>query len=324
MSPAIASESPTESSPSRPGRAPHAALLARRDGPGLVRFGVQGALLVSSAAATLALAAAGHPAWIAAALLCGVALAGFFPALHEAGHQTAFATPWLNEIVAWIGAVLMLQAPGFFRAFHWQHHRETQDPELDPEISGAPALLDDWPRNLAVYAFVACGQPLMIGKLGFTVACALLPRSARARLFPFVPDRAARRVAWESRAVAGGLAVVAGLGLARIPGFAALLLAWPVAHLVLGLYLMPEHTGLPHQGDQVERTRTVLSNAVVRWWMWNMPYHAEHHAHPGVPFHAVPALHRELAQGLPHVARGYVAFHREALRRALGREARVG
>jgi fatty acid desaturase len=80
---------------------------------------------------------------------------------------------------------------------------------------------------------------------------------------------------------------------------------------------MPEHTGLPNEGSQLERTRTVRSNPALRWWMWNMPYHAEHHAHPGVPFHAMPALHEKLASKLVHVSRGYAAFHRQALRRCL-------
>jgi fatty acid desaturase len=96
------------------------------------------------------------------------------------------------------------------------------------------------------------------------------------------------------------------------------LLAWPLAHLLLGFYLMPEHTGLPAEGTQCERTRSVESNALVRWLMWNMPLHAVHHAQPGVPFHAVPELHRLFAPRLSHVTRGYLAFHGEALRRLVG------
>ena len=97
------------------------------------------------------------------------------------------------------------------------------------------------------------------------------------------------------------------------------MLAWPIAHVLLGLFLMPEHTGLPNTGTQIERTRTIRSNALVRWWMWNMPYHAEHHAHPAVPFHALGQLHLRLALKLVNVTPGYLAFHREALTRAARR-----
>jgi len=46
-----------------------------------------------------------------------------------------------------------------------------------------------------------------------------------------------------------------------------------------------------------------------------MPYHAEHHAFPSVPFHALPALHRDLRLDLKATAPGYVAVNREIFRR---------
>ena len=57
-------------------------------------------------------------------------------------------------------------------------------------------------------------------------------------------------------------------------------------------------------------TRTTLSCAPLRFLMWNMPYHAEHHTAPAVPFHALPALHRDLSGALQRLAPGYTAFHR--------------
>jgi len=292
-------------------------LLARRDRPGLVRFGLQALVFVGASTATASLAARDSPFALAAAILAGLALLTFFPALHEAGHGTAFRTPWLNTAVQWIAAVAMLQSPKFFQEFHFEHHRRTQDPERDPEIDAAPGQLDDWPRNLAVYLALASGQHLLVGKLAFTAGWALLPRAVLERFFPFVPDRARARVVWESRGVLGILGTGCLVGLILLPGFPAVLLAWPIAHVLLGFYLMPEHTGLPHTGTQCARTRSVESNAAVRWLMWNMPFHAVHHAQPGVPFHAVPALHRLFAARLEHVTAGYLAFHREGLRRAL-------
>jgi fatty acid desaturase len=164
-----------------------------------------------------------------------------------------------------------------------------------------------------------CGVPLMLGKAMFTISCAVLPERVRAKLYPFIRHSRQRRVAWESRVVVLVLAGGVIAGLRWVPGFSALLLAWPIAHLVLGFYLMPEHTGLPHDGSQAHRTRSVVSNAVVRWWMWNMPLHAVHHVHPSVPFHAVPRAHERLASRLEHESPGYLAFHRQALAHAFGR-----
>ncbi|MCA9638993.1 MAG: fatty acid desaturase, partial [Myxococcales bacterium] len=143
------------------------------------------------------------------------------------------------------------------------------------------------------------------------------PRGQWDRFAPYIRPERRARVAWESRLVAALIVVVVGVGPRVIPGLGHALLAWPFMHVLLGVFLMPEHTGLAHDGSQLRRTRTIYTSALVRFWMWNMPYHAEHHAHPAIPFHALPALHRELAPALCNVSRGYLGFHREALRRAL-------
>jgi fatty acid desaturase len=47
--------------------------------------------------------------------------------------------------------------------------------------------------------------------------------------------------------------------------------------------------------------------------MWNMPFHAEHHLYPSLPFHALPKAHAALAPRLVHCERGYLAVHRRFL-----------
>jgi len=291
-------------------------LSQRRNGPASIKLAIQVAALFGALTWTAQLAQLDHPAKWIALLAAGLAVFSFFPLLHEAGHETAFASRVGNTLGVWLGAFVMLQAPSFFREFHWEHHRSTQDPEKDPEIASAPSVLDGYPRNLALYLGLATGQHLWIGKIGFTLLCALAPASIWRGVFPFVRPSAAGRVAWESRAVALGWIALLWLGTTEWPGFAFALLAWPIAHLFLGLYVLPEHTGLPNTGDQRARTRTLETNRLVRALMWNMPYHSEHHAYPGVPFHALPALHASLGPTLPNRSHGYVAFHREAAVRA--------
>lgn len=293
-------------------------LMGRSDGPGAVRLLASLTVFTASAAATAALAARGDPWWLAAAVVAGLAHTTFFPALHESGHGTAFASPALNRATAWLSAVMMLQAPSFFREFHWEHHRQTQDRGHDPEIMAAPDMLDGWPRNILVYLMLASGQHLWLGKLAFTVACAVLPVGAWRRVFPYIRAAQAPQVVRESRIVFAVLAALVGLGPMFVPGFWAILWIWPIGHLFLGLYLMPEHTGLANDGTQLHRTRTLTSNRWLRWWMWNMPYHGEHHAYPGVPFHALPRLQAALGDEVENVSAGYLAFHLEAIRRALG------
>ena len=82
---------------------------------------------------------------------------------------------------------------------------------------------------------------------------------------------------------------------------------WILGQAFLRPYLLAEHTGCGATRDCLENTRTTLSVTLVRLFAWNMPYHAEHHAYPAIPFHALPRLHAILRCRIEHVEPGYVA-----------------
>ena len=89
--------------------------------------------LLASAAAVLA--ARGTPWLLPAMLLHGILLVFLFAPLHEAVHRTAFRSRWLNDGVARACGAVLILPPDYFRAFHFTHHRHTQDPARDPELS---------------------------------------------------------------------------------------------------------------------------------------------------------------------------------------------
>ena len=95
----------------------------------------------------------------------------------------------------------------------------------------------------------------------------------------------------------------------------ALLWAW-IVPVVLGqpflrAYLLAEHARCPHVANMLENTRTTFTTALVRLIAWNMPFHAEHHAYPAVPFHKLPRFHEFVRQHLRTTERGYVRFNRK-------------
>jgi fatty acid desaturase len=75
-------------------------------------------------------------------------------------------------------------------------------------------------------------------------------------------------------------------------------------------YLITEHTLCSRDQNFLTNTRTTLANFPIRLLMWNMPFHAEHHLFPAVPFHSLPALHNQIGSRFTHVASGYVATNR--------------
>ena len=79
----------------------------------------------------------------------------------------------------------------------------------------------------------------------------------------------------------------------------------------LRAYLLAEHGRCEHVDDMFRNTRTTLTHRVVNFLAWNMPYHAEHHAFPSVPFHRLPQLHQMTRNYLKVCENGYWRFNRE-------------
>ena len=101
---------------------------------------------------------------------------------------------------------------------------------------------------------------------------------------------------------------------------AAILVFWLFPRLLAEPYMrfvrMSEHVGRPvNCASLLENTRSMCVAAPFRQLAWNMPYHGEHHLAPSVPFHALPALHREVSAREPGQSTGYFGAHREILQR---------
>jgi fatty acid desaturase len=279
-------------------------LAARSDARGLAQLGLHAIALLATGA--MAWSARGTLWLLPAMVLHGVVLVFLFAPLHEAIHWTAFRSRWLNELVAWIGGAFLILPPEYFRAFHFAHHRHTQDPARDPELATAK------PRSLGEYLWQASGVPYWRERITATL------RHARGRVEePFIGPRQRPRMVREARVLLAAYGLAA-LG-SHVTSSDALAYLWLGPALLgqpfLRLYLMAEHTGCPLVASMLENSRTTRTLAPVRRLAWNMPYHAEHHAYPALPFHALPAAHRLLKDRIKVQADGYVEVHREILAR---------
>jgi fatty acid desaturase len=80
---------------------------------------------------------------------------------------------------------------------------------------------------------------------------------------------------------------------------------------------MSQHTLLEHASDPIQGTRSILTHAIVRFFMCNENYHLEHHLYPGIPWHSLPRVHQTLqgslrSAGAPYIG-SYAMFVREFL-----------
>ena len=277
-----------------------ARLTETADAPGLLRLGLQGGTI-----ALLGLwVAQGWPLWGLALPVLGLCLVFLFTLEHECTHGTPFRTAALNLWAGRLAGLVLFLPFTWFRWFHMAHHRHTNDPARDPELA-APK-----PVGWRAIAWHVSGLPYWGGQIR------LLWRLARGDARDaYVPARARGTVTAEARV----MLVLYAAALASLAVTPLLLWVWILPVLVaqpaLRLYLLAEHADCPHVADMLENTRTTYTTRALRWLAWNMPYHIEHHAAPAVPFHRLPALHREMRDHLRMTAPGYAAFTRSYLTR---------
>jgi fatty acid desaturase len=263
-----------------------------------------------------AMGATGFGVWLAlgnwwllvpAMAVHGATIVTMFAPMHECVHKTAFKSPWLNDAVGWVAGALAFYNFTYYRRFHSWHHRYTQEPKRDPELA------ERRPRSLAGYLVHVSGLPFWLDRPRDLAALAL----ARMGGMDYIPPHARRTIAWSVRAQLGLYLAVAAVSLAA--GSAAAVWFWflpaLLAQPLLRAMLIVEHTGCTHDANGLTNTRTTLASLPVRFLMWNMPFHAEHHLYPSIPFFRLPEAHQRLRSAFAHVAPGYPAANAEVIRR---------
>lgn len=250
--------------------------------------------------------------WISlpALVVYGFSLAAMFAAMHESVHRTAFASNRLNDAVGWFAGLLSFYNGTFYRRYHKWHHRYTQIPGKDPELS------DPKPQTLRDYWWELSAIPWWLGKVKTHLKIAAGNVQNYPQDYPFLPESAYAKVIRSTRVQLG---VYAGaIALSILLGHpAAFFLYWvlplAVGQPVLRAILLAEHTGCTNDDNPFTNTRTTLTTFPIQLLMWNMPFHAEHHLYPSIPFHALPAAYERLSERWQHVDQGYLKVNRNII-----------
>mmetsp|Transcript_23279 Transcript_23279/g.55172 ORF Transcript_23279/g.55172 Transcript_23279/m.55172 type:complete len:442 (-) Transcript_23279:97-1422(-) len=221
----------------------------------------------------------------------------FFCGLHECIHNTAFRTKQLNTLMAHIFGFLTVRPAIHYFHYHWRHHKYTGDIKNDSELQ-AGSFLDLEINSWSSYLLYLSGIPFWID------AWISLLRHATGRCdeMYLTNPKAKQQVRREARIYTLLYTLVAVAGATR-RHFATILLQFWVLPAIFGqpflrFYLMGEHRGrinIPR--DIFANTRTITS--ISGWYRrlaWNMPYHAEHHAWPSVPFYRLNDVHDRLIE----------------------------
>ncbi|WP_439638156.1 fatty acid desaturase [Spirulina sp.] len=281
-----------------------AALNARSTLKGILQFTGHLSVILISGTLWLTGQDYGWAVQLVALVIYGMGLAMMFAAVHECSHRSVFTNNRLNDGVGWWAGVLSFYNSTFFRRYHKWHHRYTQIVGKDPELD------DPKPQTQGEYWRHVLGLDWWLGKFTghYQVATGQLEQ------YPYIPAEARAEVVRSTRLqlvvyLGAAIAVVAlGHPLWLLTGW---LLPLAVGQPFLRLVLLAEHTGCSHDNDPLTNTRTTLTLWPLRFLMWNMPFHTEHHLYPSIPFHHLPQAHAQLKAHFTHLESGYLQVNRE-------------
>lgn len=245
-------------------------------------------------AAAVAIAASSSSPWVwaLAILLIGSQQYALLILLHDGQHGTLLRTKrGTRRLARYALSAPLLMAFEPFRRKHLAHHRHLgteRDPDRYYHRSADKATRSEYLLFLT---------SLRSGLLSVWGAF----RGARSEAGPASGSEEARSQRGDWLLVAG-IQVAIALALTATAGWAAYALLWLLPYFV-GVYVMQnlrsfaEHASA--ESDELadaHRLITFRSSRLENFFVapHNMNYHAEHHLHPQVPYHRLPALRSHL------------------------------
>lgn len=219
------------------------------------------------------------PLW-AAFVIATINMALVYLPTHEAQHDI-IARPgtklrWLNELVGHSTTWMLTTPYQALRITHLDHHRHTNDPEKDVDITTKA----DGPWQ-AIWCAIVQRQPNAKRNEDYSAA---LMRAGR-------PDVILLSLAYK-------IGFIAILGALAWNGYAleALLLWWlpyqiAITYIVFFLSWAPHHPGA--QQGRYRNTRSWKSK-LGNLGSMGMQFHIVHHLHPYIPLHLTPAAYWEM------------------------------
>lgn len=228
--------------------------------------------------------------------LLGFTYATMFACMHESIHRTAFKNRKLNDVTAWVAGFLAFYNSAFFKISHGWHHRYTQIPGKDPELDEPkPTTKMEYLLEISslLWWYQNC-RNLLFSSLGNFDEYPYIPKSAYSKVV---------RSTW-LQILAYTVLIIGSviLVLTEVTHLNLFLVFWclPMAagQPFLRVILLADHTACTVDSNALTNTRTTYTLPIVRFLMWEMPFHAEHHRYPHIPFHALAKTHERLK---PHL-----------------------
>ena len=239
---------------------------------------------------------------------------------HELLHGSAFKTKWMNTLASFFVSTAFFEVLWHEKFNHKQHHIYTLDIKKDPELTSfySKEELENLkfksvPESRYSYAkafinvlsyFQHRVCRLISSSLGIVTDYTGIGYSMVSPRREDIDRKVVNEMQfWSVLQLSVYVAVTYTFG-QSMDGIKALLFWWIVPCIIgygpINYFRNAEHADCDLVPNQLHNTRTVESNFLVRWLLWETNFHAEHHAYPAVPFYNLPKLHALLDPHIKH------------------------
>tara|TARA_B100000686_G_scaffold339536_1_gene413786 strand:- start:126 stop:722 length:597 start_codon:yes stop_codon:yes gene_type:complete len=191
------------------------------------------------------------------------------------------------------------------------HHRNTQNTKKDPELG------KEHPKTIGSYIFLISGVKIWTDLINNFFR--LLSGNANKS---YIKKHNIKKMVFEARIVFVIYLLLFFVSFNLNNGL--LFYAWIIPMFIgqpfLRLFLLAEHCFCDLTTDMTKNSRTTKSNFLVRFFMWNMNYHTEHHCTPGIPFHKLQEYQKKNEHDVKYQELSYFNFHKKYLIRLLNQK----
>ena len=190
-------------------------------------------------------------------MLQGILINCLYAGVHELSHNTVFKTRGYNEFFGRLFTFILLMGRDQDKLEHFQHHRHTQDVNLDAEIVGGK------PFTLVSYILYMSAITYWPKRIGEVLRLA----AGQTERWPWLSELQLKVVHKEARLMLLGYSFIALISI--LLNSAAALTFWLLPMFAMkcfqNLQNTVEHTGMPYVQDIVLNTRTVRAHPIMHW-----------------------------------------------------------
>ncbi|EJF77894.1 Fatty acid desaturase [Candidatus Bartonella washoeensis] len=249
--------------------------------------------------------------WIFADVLLGLLFSGLFSVMHYCGHGTLLASRKLNRILGTLFSMPILMNFSLYKFFHFVHHQRTSqlgDTEPKGELNSFPS-----------YFLALSNLDFIYGFFRLSIASLFNYRSF------FIKNRKQlNHVKLDTIFLLGWIVFIAFVTF-YYPKFS-LMGYWLPLQIGLSFNFytsFAEHYECSLSKNKLSNTRTVyLKSRILKYFLFNSNYHAEHHFLPSVPPWNLPKVNFYIKESLQHTQKSYYQIHKEQLKKIVNRQQR--